>query len=367
MNAAAAARSGAWASFFVELGHEVTVFSSSEACSGKPHLVRSWFRTPDNRASVAKRLLQEVCLGLDLALRIMLRAKKTEVNLITSPPFFMAAFCVFACRLAGVPYVFDVRDRYPNVLFELKLLSRDGWPGLMLLGLEKVICNSSLFVSTVTKGLVADLREIAHGRAPFLSCNGFAEKAFPDQLLSRPQFSRFTIVYHGRLGRFYDTETLCEVIEILEETEPQIRFLMIGELSAFRARKPWKTIEFMDEMPLEKLAPVLARCHVGICLLKETDAMRKALPAKTFDFMGAGLPLIVSPGGELLELVSTEGIGIGFHKNDAPQIAQSIVDLSQGKGQLETLRENVLIARTRYGRGKQAIRLLEKITREFVS
>lgn len=367
LNAAAAARSGSWASLFAELGHEVTVFSSCEAHSEKSNLVRSWFRTPDNRASIAKRLLQEVCLGLDLAFRIMLKAKKTEVNLITSPPFFMAAFCAFACRLAGVPYVLDVRDRYPNVLFELKMLSRDGWPGLMLLGLEKVICSSSLFVSTVTKGLVADLREIAHGGAPFLSSNGFAEKAFRDQLLSRPQFSRFTIVYHGRLGRFYDTETLCEVMEILEETNPEIRFLMIGELSAFRARKPWKTIEFMDEMPLEKLAPVLARCHVGICLLKETDAMRKALPAKTFDFMGAGLPMIVSPGGELLELVAKEGMGIGFRKNDAPKIAQSIVDLSQGKDQLETLRGNVLSARTRYGRDKQAKGLLEKITREFIS
>ena len=112
-------------------------------------------------------------------------------------------------------------------------------------------------------------------------------------------------------------------------------------------------------MPLEKVARVLARCHVGICLLKETDAMRKALPAKTFDFMGAGLPMIVSPGGELLELVAKEGMGIGFQKNDAPKIAQSIVDLSQGRDQLETLRGNVLRARTRYGRDKQAKGLLE--------
>jgi len=366
MNAAAAARSGSWASLFVEMGHEVTVFSSCEAHSEKRNLVRSWFRAPDNRASVAKRLLQEVCLGVDLAFRIMLKARKTEVNLITSPPFVMAAFCAFACRLAGIPYVFDVRDRYPNVLFELKVLSRDGLPGRMLLGLEKVICNSSFFVSTVTKGLLADLRGIAHGRDPFLSFNGFADKAFHDQLLSRPQFPRFTVVYHGRLGRFYDMDALCEVIEIVEEMEPKIRFLMIGDLSVFRARKPWKTVEFMDEMPLEKLAPVLARCHVGICLLKETDAMRKALPAKTFDFMGAGLPMVVSPGGELLELVAKEGMGIGFHKNDAPKIAQAIVDLHQEKDQLETLRANALIARTRYGRDKQAKCLLEKITRETI-
>ena len=183
LNAAAAARSGSWASLFAELGHEVTVFSSCEAHSEKPNLVRSWFRTPDNRASVAKRLLQEVCLGLDLAFRIMLKAKKTEVNLITSPPFFMAAFCAFACRLAGVPYVLDVRDRYPNVLFELKMLSRDGWPGLMLLGLEKVICSSSFSSLRLRRAWSPICGKLLMG-SPF----------FVQQRLRRKGFSRSTFV-----------------------------------------------------------------------------------------------------------------------------------------------------------------------------
>ena len=198
--------------------------------------------------------------------------KKTEVNLITSPPFFMAAFCAFACRLAGIPYVFDVRDRYPNVLFELKVLSREGWPGRMLLGLEKVICSSSFSSLRLRRAWSPICGELLMGEPLFLSSNGFAEKAFRDQLLSRPQFSRFTIVYHGRLGRFYDTETLCEVIEILEETNPEIRFLMIGELSAFRARKSWRNVEFMDEMPLRNW---LRSCPVAMW---EFVCSRKRMP-----------------------------------------------------------------------------------------
>ena len=366
MNAAAASRSGSWASFFVKLGHEVTVFTSAQADPGNGNLVRSWFRTPDNRASIAKRFLQEICLGLDLACRIMLKAKKTEVNLITSPPFFMAALCALACRLIRIPYVFDVRDRYPNALFELGVLSIESWPGRLLLGIENVICESSLLVSTVTRGLVADLSGITRGRDPFLSPNGYAEQAFQDHLLSNTKFSRFTIVYHGRLGRFYDVDVLCEVIELLEEMEPEIRFLMIGDLSFFEARRSWGNVDFMSEMPLVELAPVLARCHVGICLLKETEAMRKALPAKTFDFIGSGLPMIVSPGGELLEMVAKERIGVGFHKNDAKEIAKAIVGLHQNRDQLETLRTNVLIGRTGYGREKQAKGLLERLSKEII-
>ena len=365
MNAAAAARSGSWASLFLELGHEVTIFSSCEACSEKRNLVRSWFRTPDNRVSIAKRLFQEICLGLDLAFRIMLSARKTELNLITSPPFFMAVCCAFACRLTRVPYVFDVRDRYPNVLFELGLLAREKWPGRFLASLERLVYGSSAFVSTVTKGLAFDLKDLSPGREPLLSRNGYDEEIFEERLLTKRKFTKFTIVYHGRLGRFYDQSALCEVIGVLEDLEPGIRFLMIGDLKGFQAKKTWKTVGFKDEMPLAELAPILARCHLGICLLKETDAMRKALPAKAFDFLGAGLPVLASPGGELTGMIEEEGMGIGFEKNDPERIARAILDLHEDHERLEALRKSVLSARPKFGRRRQVAGLLEKIKREI--
>jgi glycosyltransferase involved in cell wall biosynthesis len=365
MNAAAAARSGSWVSLFGQLGHEVTIFTSSQANPSQRNLIRSWFRTPSNRAPVAKRFFQEICLGLDIACRIILKANKTEVNVITSPPFFMASLCALACRLVGTPYIFDIRDRYPNVLFELGLLSPSGLPGRLLLALEKIICESSLFVSTVTKGLVDDLRGITCGREPFLSCNGYSETAFQDQHLSNPPLSNFTIVYHGRLGRFYDINVLCEVIEILEKKEPGIKFLMIGELTNLKSRKSWGTVDFMPEMPLIELASILTRCHLGICLLKETDAMRKALPAKTFDYIGAGLPMIVSPSGELYQTVTQRGFGLGFLKNDAKIIAHAITDLYINRNQLKTFRKNIMNDRRKYGRSNQAKDLLKKICKEI--
>jgi len=362
MNAAAAARSGSWATMFLKFGHEVTIFTSSEALPEKYNFERSLFSTPSNRASFAKRFVQEICLGLDLGLRVMLRSKKVELNLITSPPFFMAICCALASRLVGVPYIFDVRDRYPNVLFELGVLAPEKRIGRILLSIEKVIYESSFFVSTVTKGLASDLREIASGRELFLLYNGYDESAFKDELISNTKFPKFTVVYHGRLGRFYNQKVLREVIEIIQEIEPNISFLMIGDLSAFEQQKSWRNVEFMQELPLSELAQVLVRCHVGICLLKETDAMLKALPAKTFDFIGAGLPMIVSPGGELLETVEKERIGVGINKNDANEIAHAIIGLYENTTSLGVFRRNVLKVRYRYGRSKQSKRLIKRLT-----
>ena len=363
MNAAAAARAESWASLFVELGHEVTVFTSREA-GPSLNLVRSWFRVPDNRASLAKRFIQELCLGLDLACRLIFRGRDTQLNLITSPPFFMATCCAFACRLARIPYVFDVRDRYPNVLFELGVLDSKGWPGQVLRGLERMIYGSSSLVSTVTRGLLFDLREMGYGGIPCLSRNGYSEQVFAESLSTKEKFSQFTVVYHGRLGRFYDRNALREVMVILERLEPGIRFLIIGESGDFRREVSAETVEFMDEMPLDELAPVLSQCHLGICLLKQTGAMRKALPAKFFDFIGAGLPVIASPGGEMVEAIEKEGLGIGLQKNDPSLIAEIILDFYRERDRLEKLRTNVLLSRPQFGRRAQAEVLLETMKRE---
>ena len=94
--------------------------------------------------------------------------------------------------------------------------------------------------------------------------------------------------------------------------------------------------------------------------------MRKALPAKTFDYIGAGLPMIVSPSGELYQTVTQKGFGLGFLKNDAKIIAHAIADLYINKNQLETFRKNIMVARRKYGRRCQAKGLLKKISKEII-
>ena len=95
--------------------------------------------------------------------------------------------------------------------------------------------------------------------------------------------------------------------------------------------------------------------------------MKKALPAKAFDFWGAGLPIIASPEGELAETIEKNGSGIAFKENDSDRIAQSIIKLHGDQELLEGLRGSVLAGRSQFGRRKQAKRLLEKLEKEMTA
>ena len=120
-------------------------------------MISSFFAIPDNKAPLPKRFLQEVLLGLDLGIRIWLNRKRSDGCIITSPPFFMACICAFFAKQANIPYIFDVRDRYPRVLADLGYLNVSSLLYSILEYLEDRIYRKAHIVTTVTNGLVREL------------------------------------------------------------------------------------------------------------------------------------------------------------------------------------------------------------------
>ena len=370
MKAAAAARAGPWAVVMAEKGHEVVALTSREgtgsSCKGLRVEV-SPFGAPSNRAGLAKRFLQEVRLGRDLSRRLARMRPRPDAALITSPPFFMACLCARAARKARIPYLFDVRDRYPQVLFDLGVLAPGGLPGRMLRRWERNVYAGAGLVTTVTKGLTRDLGEVAGREKVEPVTNGFDGAAFTEERLRGPKRERFTVVYHGRLGRFYEVETLRRLVAETERRDPEVSFLLAGDLAEARASGDWGGAEFRPELSLEELAKLLGGCHLGVCLLKDTEAMRKALPAKVFDFLGAGLPVLASPVGELSAFLEERGVGLTFERADPVAMAEAIAGLRKDRERWKALSARAAGLRAKLDRRKQAARfvgLVEKAWEE---
>ena len=354
MPAAAASRVRPWVGVLGGLGGTVRVLTSKSAEPNGPIVERSFFSAPCNRASLIFRLIQEILLGFDLGVRIFLKRRKTNFCLITSPPFFMACICSVFARCSGIPYFFDVRDRYPRVLVDLGALSASGILYKIFSALERWVCLRAISLSTVTRGLQQEILEAFPVKETHLFPNGYDEEVFTEDLLSVDKVSEFTVVYHGRLGRFYDLQDYLEVMRLVERADPSIRFLMIGDLPEELGRAGCSNLTVLPAMQLEDLARQLATCHLGLCLLKELPAMKKAFPAKAYDFLGVGLPMFVGPEGELADAVEKMGFGVSFAKVSPEEVAQSIVGLKHDSARWSLLRDQVLRHRGNFGRRKIA-------------
>ena len=199
MPAAAAARISAWVSEMNALGLSTLVLTTCSVQAAKG-LKRSFFPTPNNRSSLSVRFIQEVLLGLDLGRRLYRVRKETDICMITSPPFFMGFICSFFARYAKIRYFFDVRDRYPNVLVDLGVISAGGFLERWLKKMERRIYENAEYTITVTTGLLHSLQKDYPKFDFHLVRNGFDENGFSQTLLESPKRNDFTVVYHGRLA-----------------------------------------------------------------------------------------------------------------------------------------------------------------------
>ena len=362
MNAAAAARMGPWQEMFLKRGHDVTVFTSREARDeGNPSVWTSRFGVPSNQVGLARRFLQEIRLGRDLAGELRRRASRFDLVVITSPPFFVASMCARSARLSKLPYVFDVRDRYPGVLFELGTLSRDGLPGRFLSKIEQRVYAGARSVTTVTDSLVQELVESSKSEKVSLVPNGYDGNLFPDALLKRKKRDFFTVVYHGRFSRLHDIDSLREMARITQRLDSEIRFIMAGPLPKGLSRDNWGETTFCGELPRKEIPELLAGCHLGVSLMKPSGATRVAMPAKAFEYFGVGLPVIAAPDGELVAFLQEHQVGLPFPDVEPSTMAQAIVDIKNDFPAWEMMSANARALRPSLDRRVQSVRFAEHL------
>lgn len=354
MPAAAASRIKPWVDELVELGGNPLILTSSSIPQGVSSTIRSFFPTPSNNDFLPVRLFKEILLGFDLGIKLFCRRYEYDSCIITSPPFFMACICAFFAKLAKLPFIFDVRDRYPRVLTDLGYLKSTRLVYRILASLEGWIYWRAEVITTVTHGLVSELKS-NYPRLNFrLVRNGFDELVFTDEFLNFDKRNSFTVVYHGRLGRFYDLELYLEIMSIVHRADSTIRFLMIGELpKKIQLHKP-PNLEILPAMGLESLAKILSSCHLGICLLRDLPAMKNAFPAKAYDFIGAGIPVLAGPQGELTDMVEELNLGITFPVVTAQIVADAILDIKDKKDYWYSKCAHVQKSRKHFGRRKIA-------------
>ena len=328
MNAAAAARTGPWADVLEDRGHNVTVLTSREATGeGDPRVWISRSGAPSNRVGLARRFLQEVRLGRDVARELCRRAHELDLAVITSPPFFFATLCAKVARRCALPYVFDVRDRYPGVLFELGLLSRAGLPGKWLSRMERRAYAGAGLISTVTHSLLDELVEVAGLEKVFRVPNGFDGVLFPKELTGKRKRENFTVVYHGRFSRLHDVDALRRLAVVTRRLDAEVRFVVAGPVPGDLREGDWGATTFLGELPRGEIPGLLGECHLGVSLMKPSGATRVAMPAKVFEYLGVGLPVLAAPEGELLELLREREIGLAFDSVDPQAMAEAVVSL----------------------------------------
>ncbi len=335
--------------FLVEMGHQVTMICGLHDQSSLAAM--PWWRLTrtewidgikvvvcnayySNKLRVPLRLWCFAKFSM-LALFACLREKGLDLIFATSTPLTVGIPGRLGASLKRVPYVFEVRDLWPEDLLDagrIKLgLQYKLWEWL-----ERFSYKKARKILLVSKGFHDRLLERGFDPARLvtvvLGADGdLFKSAKPDDDYIRAQGldGKTIAVYTGAHG---DANGLFQVLDAAERLldHPDIAIVLIGDgkmkagLRENVERRRLTNVRLLDPVPKIQLPGILAACHIGLMILKQISRPRWVTPNKIFDYMFTGLPSIVNFAGTTADLVEEIGAGVAATPGDADDLANRI-------------------------------------------
>jgi len=268
---------------------------------------------------------------------IGLRVRHVDLIWGTSPPIFQGWTAWMLARLKRVPFLFEVRDLWPEFAIAIGVLRN---PTLinMTLWLErflyrhadKVIVNSPGFIDHVAGRGARSVELIPNGADPEM----FDPADGGDLFREAHHFQgKFVALYAGAHGMSNDLDVVLEAAKMLI-AKPEIQIVFLGDgkekarLQAQANEMGLENVTFLPPVAKSGMAGVLAGTDTCIAILKPLDAYKTTYPNKVFDYMAAGRPVVLAIDGVIREVVEAAGCGIYCPPGDARAVAQAIKTLA---------------------------------------
>ncbi|UFN50494.1 glycosyltransferase family 4 protein [Roseomonas sp. OT10] len=273
-----------------------------------------------------------------------------DVVIASSTPLTVALPALAAHRLRGTPFVFEIRDPWP----ELPRAMGAG-PRWALAGMERLAdaaCRSAAAVVALTEGMAGTaLSRGAHPARVRVVPNGCDLDLFGPQLAPwRPPeaapWERLA-VYAGAHGLANGLEALLDAAaELQRRGRHDIRLLLVGEgsektrLVAEAAGRGLLNVTFLDPLPKRRLAGLLAGSQIVLHCLADVPAFAEwTAPNKLMDGLAAGRPVVSNVPGRAARILQDGPSGIAVPPGDAPALADALSRLAEDRPLREAMGE----------------------------
>lgn len=287
----------------------------------------------ENALSLPARIWGELRLGWAAGKRLFAPEDSCDLAVISTPGYLAALVATTFARRKGIPYVLELRDVYPEVYAEAGLLRKQSWLFRFFARRSRIMYEGARLVVAATRGLaraVADAAPTARVRHIY---NGF-----PARLLTRnaEKHARFTVCFHGVLGFFQDVDTLLEVARQLAPHEVDMVIVGYGRKERQIEEAHLPNVQFYGRQSFERTLGIIERCHVGLCLRKDEGISKDAFPVKVWEYLGLGIPSIVTPTCEAGEFLEEWRCGFQLPAGSVQEIVNRILWLKENPESLQT-------------------------------
>jgi colanic acid biosynthesis glycosyl transferase WcaI len=336
--------------------------------SGRVQIIRVG-STDYPRLQMKKRLLNYlsyVFLAVPRALFL-----PCDVILAMTDPPFEGIVGAFIALLKGKPYVYNIRDLYPDMALGGSLVS----PGFLARLWEKlhrwslrratrvVVLGDDMRRRILSKG-IDPVRIVVVRDGADLPSQADIQSLDPQVIQSIRGGSRFVLLHAGNLGFYGAWDTLLTAAR--ELAQDGIALVFVGDgaererLQSAAAGLP--NVRFLPFFPSSKIPSVLAAADVHIITVKR-GLEGVVVPSKLYGILGAGKPVVaVAPAEcDVASIGTRKGFSIAADPDDPAQLVQAVKDLSRNADLLRSMGAAAIATAPEYERTKELAKLVELV------
>lgn len=269
-----------------------------------------------------------------------------DLIIASSTPLTVVIPALLARRVRGTPFVFEIRDPWPEL--PRALAAEGGLPRPVLKLMDRLAtaaCRHAVAVVALTDGIAATAH--VHGADPARVAvlpQGADLRLFgPHVAPWRPpgMAEEVLAVYAGAHGRANGLDALLDAAVHLRGSP--VRLILVGDGSekprlAARTLAERLPVAFLDPMPKARLAGLLAGADLGLlCLAPVPEFAEWTAPNKLAEGLAAGLPMVVNVPGRAARLVEEHHCGVAVPPGDSAALAAALRTLAADPARRTTM------------------------------
>ena len=245
---------------------------------------------------------------------------KPDVILGSSTPLTAAWAAASVARIRNIPWIFEVRDLWPDFPIQMGAISSK-WAQRRLYNLERSLYKSASHIITLSPDMERHVRSKGIPKRKVTTLlNGTdidlanqVSESYVDSLRVRYGLqNKKIILYAGTFGRANAIPILAQLVKRLQQRD-DIHFLFMGE-GYYKglledAAKDSTNLTVLPPEPRHKIFYWFKLADLSLVSFNDLPVLQANSPAKFFDSLAVGTPVLVTNPGWTKDFVETHGCG----------------------------------------------------------
>lgn len=370
----------------ISQGHKVTMISGNQNITQRKESTNVdginviYLKVPyDNKMGIPQRLisfLKFMCRSMIEALR----QKEVDMIIATSTPLTIGFPALVLNRFKKIPYLFEVRDLWPEVPIQMGGL-RNPVLKKLAFAFEKQIYKKAKHIVALSPGMRDGV--ISAGTPPekvsMIPNMAKIDKFWPrkkNREISQKFGLRndsFKVVHFGSMGHVNGLDNFVNASQIAKSKGlDDIDFILIGQglmkekYEKIKMQENLYNLIIHEPVPLDIISELVNLCDVSYFGVSQYPILKINSANKFFDSLSAGKPLIINFDGWMKELIENYECGIMVHPTDANDLLDKINYLKENPDKTMAMAQNARrLAETKYDKSILCKEFAEIINSKF--